>query len=583
MKILGYSGFNHDSAVALLDAGKPAFAIESEKVTRHKHEITPFPENAFRHLLRHAGLSPSDIDYLAVNYEPGFWANKGYLPHLYACLKQRNFDWAIIANSVVLAGSHNPIILKYSMGHDLPPILSVRHHLAHLASTFLYSPFEEAAVAIIDASGEIDATSTYLCRGRDIRKLGAMTLPTDSLGAVYMMCTRHLGYRLLGDEYKVMGLASCGESYGPFREFFESLIELLPDGAYRVNPRLAGRIALNGCQFPREVAERLGARREAGSDGFEPIHKSFAFELQRRLEEAILHVTRHLRTRTGVKNLCMAGGVALNSVANGKVLEDSGFDAVFIPPVPHDAGTSLGAATYLHYYRLSQERPAPLRHAYLGPSFDDAQIRRELDRCRQRYVTLADPAATAADLLSEGRVIAWFQGATEYGPRALGNRSILADPRPADMQHRVNALIKERESYRPFAPSVLQDFTAGYFPSLECSPYMLFVVEASEKARKEIPAVVHVNGTARPHTVTKETNPRFFALIDAFRERTGVPAVLNTSFNVAGEPIVNTPVDAIRCFNGSGLEAMIMGCYLLTKPGNGECATDGGGIAQARP
>jgi carbamoyltransferase len=564
MRILGYSGFNHDSAVALLESGRPAFAIESEKVTRYKHEMTPFPEHACRHLLRSCHLSLADIDYLAVNYEAGFWANKGYLPHLYACLKQRNFDWGIIANSAVLAGSHTPTIIKYTVNQEIPKILPVRHHLAHLASTFLYSTFEEAAVAVIDAAGEIDSTSTYHCRGRDIRKLSAMTLPTDSLGAVYMMSTRHLGYRLIGDEYKVMGLASFGESYRPFREFFEQLIVLLPDGVYRVDPKLAGPISLNGCQFPKEITARLGGRRNE-SDGFDAVHKSFAFELQRRIEETILHVTRHLRKTTGVNKLCMAGGVALNSVANGKVLESSGFDEVFIPPVPHDAGTSLGAATYLHYYRFSQERPAPLTHAYLGASFDDAQIKHELDRCCQRYETLEDPSATAADLLCRGRVIGWFQGATEYGPRALGNRSILADPRRAEMQQRVNALIKERESYRPFAPSVLEDYAAGYFPLLGSSPYMLFVVEASERARKEIPAVVHVNGTARPHTVTKSTNPRFFALIDAFRERTGVPAVLNTSFNVAGEPIVNTPADAIRCFNGSGLEALVIGSYLLCK------------------
>jgi carbamoyltransferase len=371
---------------------------------------------------------------------------------------------------------------------------------------------------------------------------------------------------LIGDEYKVMGLASFGEGYRPFREFFEQLIVLRPDGGYRVDPKLAGPISLNGCQFPKEVTARLGGRRSE-SDGFDAVHKSFAYELQRRIEETILHVTRHLRKQTGVAKLCMAGGVALNSVANGKVRESSGFDEVFIPPVPHDAGTSLGAATYLHYYRFLQDRPAPLTHAYLGPSFDDAQIKRELDRCCQRYETLDDPPATAADLLCRGRVIGWFQGATEYGPRALGNRSILADPRRAEMQQRVNALIKERESYRPFAPSVLEDDAARYFPSLPSSPYMLFVVDVSEKARIEIPAVVHVNGTARPHTVSRSTNPRFYALIDAFRERTGVPAVLNTSFNVAGEPIVNTPADAIRCFNGSGLEALVIGSYLLLKQG----------------
>ena len=566
MRILGYSGLNHDSAVALLEDGKLIFSCEAEKIRRVKHEIGPFPDVAVMRLLSATGLRITDIDAFAVNYEAGFRANWGYLPHIWACLRQNNLDLDIVANSIILSVSHTRRAISYWLSGAIPPIRRVRHHLAHLASTFLYSPFEEAAVAVIDASGELDCTSTYRCRGRTIRKLSAMTLPTDSLGAVYMMCTRHLGYRLIGDEYKVMGLASYGEPDSKFRQFFEELVILEDGGRYRVNPRLAGTVARNGCQFPRKVAERLGGAHTDGPEAFTAVHKSFARELQRRIEEAILHVIRHLRRASGSTRLCLAGGVALNSVANGILKRDSGFTDIFIPPAPHDAGTALGAAAYLHYYVDGGRRPQPLEHAYLGQAFDDVVIEAEIRRCRLVVRRTKDPAREAAELLTRGLVIGWFQGACEFGPRALGNRSILADPRKADMKNEVNRRIKEREGYRPFAPSVLEEAAEAYFPGIGSSPYMLFVVPVSDKARVEIPAVVHVDGTARPQTVSASVNPLYHHLISCFCELTGVPALLNTSFNVAGEPIVNTPSDALRCFFGSGLDALVIGSFVVEKP-----------------
>lgn len=565
MRILGYSGLNHDSAVALLDNGKLVFASESEKIRRAKHEISPFPEQAVQRLLSVAGLGLGDIDALAVNYDAGIRANWGYLPHLLACARQGNADLGIIANCIAIAASHSRALIGYSLSGTIPPIRPVRHHLAHLASTFLYSPYEEAAVAVLDASGELDCTTTYRCAGRTIERLSAMTLPTDSLGAVYMMATRHLGYRVIGDEYKVMGLASFGEDDAVFRRFFEELIMLEDAGRYRVNPKLAGRIAANGCQFPDHVAARLGGRHTGGPDAFTGAHKSFARELQRRIEEAVLHVARHLRRASGSRHLCLAGGVALNSVANGRLKAESGFDNIFIPPAPHDAGTSLGAAAYLHYYEDRLDRPEPLSHAYLGQRFSDAAIEAEITRCALPARRLDDPAQEAARRLAAGEVIGWFQGASEFGPRALGNRSILADPRSAEMKDQVNRRIKEREGYRPFAPSVLEEAAEAYFPGLGPSPYMLFVVPASDKARAEVPAVVHIDGSARPQTVCAAVNPLFHRLISCFAAATGVPAILNTSFNVAGEPIVNTPADAIRCFFGSGLDALVMGPFVLEK------------------
>ncbi len=566
MRILGYSGLNHDSSVALLEDGKLIFACESEKIRRAKHEISPFPDQAIRKLLSVTGLELSDIDALAVNYDAGFLANWGYMPHLWACWRQRNADLGIIANCAVISASHSKALIRYSMSGTIPPIRRVRHHLAHLASSFLYSPYNESAVAVIDASGELDCTTTYHCTGRRITRLSAMTLPTDSLGSVYMMATRHLGYRLIGDEYKVMGLASFGEADPVFRRFFEELIILEANGRYRVNPRLAGHMSSSGCQFPEAVAKRLGGYHKGGPEMFTDAHKSFARELQRRIEEAILHVIQHLRKTSGSRNLCLAGGVALNCVANGKLKAESGFDNIFVPPAPHDAGTSIGAAAYLHYYADGLARPDPLLHAYLGQSFSIESVEAEILRCALPVRRLADPAQEAARRLALGEVIGWFQGATEFGPRALGNRSILADPRAPEMKDQVNRRIKEREGYRPFAPSVLEEAAEEYFPGLGASPYMLFIVPASEKARAEIPAVVHIDGTARPQVVSAKINPLYHRLISCFAETTGVPAVLNTSFNVAGEPIVNTPADAIRCFFGSGLDALIMGPFLVEKP-----------------
>lgn len=566
MNILGYAALNHDPAVAVLAGPKVLCAIESEKVTRHKHEINLFPEEAMRFALQTAGLRLDDVDAIALNYDAGVWSNRLYLPHLGQLIRARNFDVDILTNMAVLGASHQRRVFKRLREYRIPRIVPVRHHLAHLASTYLFSPFDECAAAIIDASGELACTSLYHCAGRQYRELYAMRLPNDSLGSVYMLATVHLGYRMIGDEYKVMGLAAFGQPHDRFRQFFLDLVRLEPEGRYRVNGRLAGRVFSNGWKFPRHVAEALGAQRQPDGD-FTQEHKDFAFELQRRLEEAIVHVTRHLRAITRSRRLCLAGGVALNSVANGKVLEESGFDELFIQPAASDAGTALGAAAFYHFFGQGGERPAPLRHAYLGPSYSNEYVAHELARCKQTFDTIDDPAGVAAELIAQGRVIGWFQGATEFGPRALGSRSILADPRRAGMRQVVNRLVKERESYRPFAPSILEDAAPEFLERITQSPFMLLVGKVRPDKRDVIPAVVHVDGTARPHTVSRSANPLFHALISRFRDLTGVPVVLNTSFNVAGEPIVNSPLDALRCFHASGLDALVIGNCIVRKDG----------------
>lgn len=565
MNILGYAGLNHDPGAAVVTDGVIRAALESEKVTRAKHEINVLPEEAMRAVLAIAGLDLDDIDIIATNYSAGPLANGFYLPHFIRLFQQRNFDLGMILGVGIIAGSHNPRMFSRLSERRLPKFVNVPHHRAHLASTFLLSPFEESAVMIVDAAGELECTSLWHCQGRKIRKLYSMDLPSNSLGTVYMLATRHLGYRMLGDEYKVMGLAPYGRPNPKYRQFFEQIIRLERNGRYTVNSRLLGRVQDGGWKFPAETTKIIGSERATG-DPLNDEHADFAYELQRRLEEAELHIARHLRQITGSKNLCLAGGVALNCVANGKLLTESGFSEVFIPPAPHDAGTALGAALHHHFYTCGGERPAPLEHPYLGPQFSDEYVERELIRAKQTYVRCDDIAAVAASGLANGLVIGWYQGATEFGPRSLGNRSILADPRKQETKELVNELIKEREGYRPFAPAMLEEAAEQYLENVSRSPWMLFVDRVRDAARDDIPAVVHVDGTTRPQTVSARDNSLFYDLICRFRDITHVPALLNTSFNVSGEPIVNKPVDALRCFQGSGLDALAIGPFWLQKP-----------------
>lgn len=565
MNILGYASLNHDPTVAIVRDGILTAAIESEKITRSKHEINVFPEAAIRAVLEIAEMKLSDLDVIATNYATSFRSNHFFVPHLMKMLTARSFDLGTIISVLVIGGAHHPRMFWQLGKEQIPRIQQVRHHRAHLAFSFLSSPWEEAAIAIVDASGEIECTSLWLCSGRKVRKLYSMDLPANSLGSVYMLATRHLGYAMIGDEYKVMGLASLGTSSAHYRKFFQSLIRLEDRGRYSIDAKLLGRVVDGGFSFPEGTRRMLGQGRTRG-EPFTELHSSFAFELQRRIEEAVVHVTRHVQKTTGMRRLCLGGGVSLNCVANGRILAESGFDEVFIPPAPHDAGTAAGAALHHHYYDLGLDRPRQLITPYLGTGFSDQDIERDLKRTAQEFWRVSNPSREAAKACSEGLVVGWFQGRTEFGPRALGNRSILADPRRSDMKDRVNYLVKEREAFRPFAPAILEHHAADWFENIRCSPWMLFVDRVREDKRSTIPAVVHADGSARPQTVTHDMNAEFFKLLESFHELTGVPLVLNTSFNVAGEPIVNTPVEALRCYQGSGLDALFIGPFFLAKP-----------------
>jgi carbamoyltransferase len=437
--------------------------------------------------------------------------------------------------------------LRGGITHDsLPPFEFVEHHLAHAASAYYVSGFPEAAILTLDGRGEKATTLFAVGRGRQIEPLEEVHYP-HSLGLLYEHVTDYLGFLRSSDEYKVMALASVGSDQ--FVEPFRRLVELGEGGQYRVT-------------FA-DLESEFGPRRRKG-ESLEQRHFDVAEALQRVLEETVLELARRLRERTGFERLCLAGGVALNCVMNSRLRDASRFRDIFVQPAAGDAGTALGAA----YVIEAQHRPeVPLyrmTHAYLGPGFTDERIRETLVRAKLDFEEPEDISSAAAELLAEDRIIGWFQGRMEFGPRALGARSIVASPRDPAMKDRLNE-IKDREDFRPVAPAVLEERAGEYFSPNTSSPYMLFIHDVKDERKHEIPAVCHFDGSARIQTVSKSESPIFHRLIEAFGELTGTPVVVNTSFNTLGQPIVCTPEDALECYFTSPLDALAIGSFLLIK------------------
>jgi carbamoyltransferase len=389
-------------------------------------------------------------------------------------------------------------------------------------------------------------------------------LPFDSLGTVFAMGTQHLGFRMLGDEYKVMALAALGERNQKFDDFFNRLLLLKPNGRYRIDGKVLGDFLSNRYFFPASAHKLIGLPRPSEAP-LEQVHYDFARSMQQKIGDIVVHVLRGLQKVSGMKRLCLGGGLALNSVINGRIAQEGIFEEYYVPPAPHDAGTALGAAAYQAFHVLGLERPLPLEHAYHGPSYSTETIRQTLTNAGARFEEVTDPAESAARLLADGAVIGWFQGAAEFGPRALGNRSILADPRCSKNRARVSEIVKGREGFRPLAPSVLEEFMGEYFPDLPPAPFMSYVGVVPEPQAAKIPAAIHFDRTARPQSICRLTNPLFHELVSAFNRITGVPAVINTSFNVSGEPIVLTPNDAIRTFFASALNALVIDRFVVSK------------------
>ena len=622
MRILGLSAFYHDSAAALVEGGRIVAAAQEERFTRKRHD-SDYPANAIACCLERAGITLDEVDRVAF-YDKPFLKFERLLETCVAFAPRgfRSFRMAIpiwIKEKLFQKG-----LLRRKLRTIAPEVdwdarlLFAEHHQSHAASAFYPSPFREAVVLTMDGVGEWATTSVAIGHGNELEMAREIHFP-HSLGLLYSAFTYYTGFKVNSGEYKVMGLAPYGEPKY-LRTILDHLIDLKPDGTFRLNldcfAYCTGLTMTNG-KFdalfggpPREPDEPLTQR-----------HMDLAASAQAVIEEAVLRLTRSLRAETGIPNLCLAGGVALNCVANGKVLRDGRFDDLWIQPAAGDAGGALGAALTASHRLFGEPRPsvssgrsgagAPPRHsretepesgndpslppavcgtdamrgALLGPAFGLDEIRVTLDAAGARYETLGDDALidTTAEALAAGEAVGWFQGRMEFGPRALGNRSILGDARSPTMQKTLNLKVKHRESFRPFAPSVLRDEVAGWFELDRDSPYMLltadvraerrkppaeaqdamFGIDRLNVARSDIPAVTHVDYSARVQTVHRETNPRYHALLEAFKARTGCPVIVNTSFNVRGEPIVCTPADAFRCFMGTDLDCLAIGnCFL---------------------
>jgi carbamoyltransferase len=551
MNIVGLSAFFHESACCLLRDGRLVAAAEEERFSRVKHDPR-LPVSAFRFCLRAGGIGITDVDAVAYYESPvrklsrQLWAGipEGASPDL-AWLDPRAPERAI----------------REGLGWE-GPILTFDHHLSHAASSFLFSEFPEAALLTVDGVGEWATTTYGHGRGSAVELFEAVDFP-HSLGLLYATITSYLGFEVNDGEYKVMGLAPYGEPI--FLDEMRRLVSPGSGGQYRLDLQYFDFI--RGRRMYSEALPRLfGEPPRKPETEITRFHQDVARSLQEAIEEILLAKARWLHERTGLPDLCMAGGVALNVVANGRILREGPFERLFVQPAAGDSGACLGAAALAHA-QLTGGRPEPLRHVYLGPRWTLEEIAGLLAATEIRADDFRDREAAlleaVVDRLERGRVVGWFHGPLELGPRALGARSLLADPRDPGMRDRLNRLVKKREAFRPFAPSVLAAHAAEHFDLDHPSPYMLETCRVISPL--DLPAVTHVDGSARPQTVDPQVAPRYAALLAAFQRRTGCPILVNTSFNVRGEPIVASPVDALSCMGVSGIDCLVLEDFLIDR------------------
>jgi carbamoyltransferase len=561
MNILGIGGYSHDSAAALVCDGRLVAAVAEERLTRVKHQ-GGVPREAVRWCLDHAGLTPDDIDHIGCYMRPGLRVGRRILYRLTQLLRSPSYSAAYMGYE--LAHNAQYVWGMRSLRGKRTRLHFMEHHPAHAASAFLVSPFEEAALLSIDYIGEFAVTWAGVGRGTRIDPLYAINYP-HSLGVFYSAITDYLGFQRANDEYKVMGLASYGEP--AYLDEFEQIIQRDGSGRYTIDTQWLQCHYLPGSRhgyFSKKFLARFGPPRRRG-EPIEERHRNIAASAQRVLEDTVISMASDLHARTGLKRLCLAGGVALNCAMNGRLLRETPFDDIFVQPAAGDDGIAIGAALQLHHAQTIRDREYVMRDACLGPAHSDGSIREFLELAKIPYETPANLEETAARLIADGKIVGWYQGRMEFGPRALGARSILADPTRADMKDLINKYVKHREEFRPFAPSVLAERAGEYFDGCSDSPFMLFVYPVRTEQRDRVPAITHVDGTARVQTVTRDVNPRYYGMIEAFERLRGVPMVLNTSFNVNGEPIVNTPAEAVRCFFSTGMDALAIGDHVVTK------------------
>ena len=556
MNILGINCFAHDTAAALVQDGTPVAFVEEERFNREKH-TKAFPGSAVQFCLHEGGIGIRDVDVVAFAHRASVDFRRGAVDALKRLPRSAKRLAAQAYIDLNLSRKQQAFVRRTGYRGR---VVNVGHHQAHAASAFFASGFDEAAVLTLDRGGDFLSTTLSHGRGAQMSTLAEVRNP-DSLGEVYTALTWYLGFHPNADEGKVMGLAPYGrDRYVPaFRDF----IRLTPDGLFRVNLKWF-RYHLEGGWLSKRFLDRYGPPRVPESEITEH-HEDLAFALQAVTEDAGLHLARALHELTGAKNLALAGGVALNSVMNARLLAETGFEHIFIQPAASDAGNALGAALFVWHQVLGRPRAWRMDHAFLGPEPGEADFKEVLEARKLPFQEVPDPARAAAELLAEGKIVGWFQGRAEVGPRALGARSILADPRRAEMKDIVNAEVKHREGFRPFAPAVLDEEGPQFFDRYYTNPFMLLVLPVRGDKREVIPAVTHVDGTGRLQSVTREGNPLFHSLIESFRRITEVPVVLNTSYNLRGEPIVNLPEEAVEDYLKTGMEALLLGRYLLTK------------------
>ena len=553
---LNYSEM-HDSSACIARDGEVLFAIAEERLSRQKHDAR-FPELAIRACLDFAGVQPQDLDHVCFGWPPATAALKhdlkcmatGSVPRDYVDLVstlRRNLSFTRQQNGERPFRSRFPTT-KASFRF-------IDHHLAHAISAYAFAGLDNAAVLVLDGRGAWEATSLW--HGRDGRLEHIWTIPwPNSLGLFYAQFTHYLGFQPYSDEWKVMGLAPYGEPGINLRDF------IIPDdNPYKVSAR---RLLGQDSSPIGHIVSRLGPARVPESP-IDSRHKNLAFAVQQSCEDAMLALARAAVEKTGCRNLCLAGGVALNSKANGKIAASGLVDHVFVQPAASDDGVCLGAVLAPYMDRGGKLPSHKMRHAYLGSASSDEEIEKALQTYKLRATRVADPAAAAAQMLASGKILGWFQGRMEFGPRALGARSILADPRDPEMNAKVNNAVKFREWWRPFAPSMLAEVADEYIESATDSPFMILTAQVRPEKRTVIPAVTHVDGSARPQTVERDVNPLYWRLIREFGDLTGVPVIMNTSFNLRGEPIVCTPTDGIRTFFSSGMDALVIGTFVVEK------------------
>lgn len=547
----------HDSAACIACDGQVLFAVAEERLSRLKHDAR-FPALAIRACLEFARVRAENLDFVCFGWPPATAA----LKHDLKCMARGILpvDYVSLASTVrrnlgMTRQGNGQKLFVQTFGKTRARFHFVDHHLAHAISAYAYSGFEDAAILVIDGRGAWEATSIW--RGRDGRLEHLQTIPwPNSLGLFYAHFTEYLGFEPYSDEWKVMGLAPYGQPGIELREF------IVPErDPYSVETRLLiGRDSGPNAG----VSATLGPRRMPESE-IDDRHKNIAYAVQDACERAMLKLAATAVNKTGCRDLCLAGGVALNSKANGKILTSGLVERLWVQPASGDDGVCLGAVLAPYLDSRGKLPLNKMRHAYLGPASTDSEIEKTLETYKLRFTRLGDPAKTAAELLARGKILGWFQGRMEFGPRALGSRSILADPRDPEMTAKVNNAVKFREWWRPFAPSMLAETAGDYLESATDSPFMILTAQVKQEKRSVIPAVTHVDGSARPQTVERDVNPLYWRLICEFGGRSGVPVVMNTSFNLRGEPIVCTPTDAIRTFFSSGMDALAIGSFLVEK------------------